>query len=396
MRLVPAGHRVGGRLLLRAWHRVGGRLLLRAMADEAAFTAWLGVVVGSGAARRSLPARLRTILIAGYKAGLIDEDDVYLPSCEMDASSLASSITIWDALYVDSLAVAKETASASEKVKLHEWLRARFYKDATPKDDVVLSAAALDDMKEQGATEAWQLGFIELALATGRTPARKEVEGFSYRAPWSSMVGGKSAIKFKQETLDDVLEKAQYRGDLQLVDDFFQELSASLTEDKSDLFACEVSARAHQWLQQARIVLRRPQMILSYLVAYRKRYKGRGIPKVREESLLMEAMSGFISSGSAMHDRTPPSPAMSSMSDGASSVGPSASMTGGGSVSSRDDAALQERMSELLSVVSKSSTDITTLAGAVRGVQSNLDQLSSKVRSMEDSNRPQTWRSPRL
>ena len=47
-------------------------------------------------------------------------------------------------------------------------------------------------------------------------------------------------------------------------------------------------------------------------------------------------------------------------------------------------------MSELLSVVSKSSSDLTTLAGAVRGVQSNLDQLSSKVRSMEDANRPQT------
>ena len=54
-----------------------GRLLLRAMADVAGFTAWLGVVVGSGAGKRSLPARLKDILLEGYKAKKIDEDDVY-------------------------------------------------------------------------------------------------------------------------------------------------------------------------------------------------------------------------------------------------------------------------------------------------------------------------------
>ena len=92
----------------------------------------------------------------------------------------------------DSLIVASKPAlsSGERSSSCGQWLRARFAKDATSiKDDAVFSKAALDDMVEQGAKELWQLGFVELAFATGRTPARRETEGFAYRAPWSSMVG---------------------------------------------------------------------------------------------------------------------------------------------------------------------------------------------------------------
>ena len=113
-------------------------------------------------------------------------------------------------------------------------------------DEGPLTEAARKDMKAQGASELWQLGFVELALATGRAPAREECDGYAYRAPWSKMVGGKAAIKFKAVTLDALLAKADKdRPDFTVaaVDSHFTDLSISLTEDSADAFACETSTR---------------------------------------------------------------------------------------------------------------------------------------------------------
>ena len=114
------------------------------------------------------------------------------------------------------------------------------------KDEAPLTEAAREDMKAQGASELWQFGFVELALATGRAPAREECDGYAYRAPWSKMVGGKAAIKFKAVTLDALLAKADKdRPDFTVaaVDSHFTDLSISLTEDSADAFACETSTR---------------------------------------------------------------------------------------------------------------------------------------------------------
>ena len=114
------------------------------------------------------------------------------------------------------------------------------------KDEAPLTEAAREDMKAQGASELWQFGFVELALATGRAPVCEECDGYAYRAPWSKMVGGKAAIKFKAVTLDALLAKADKdRPDFTVaaVDSHFTDLSISLTEDSADAFACETSTR---------------------------------------------------------------------------------------------------------------------------------------------------------
>ena len=124
------------------------------------------------------------------------------------------AVAVWEGYLVDAVAAAKGTSSSADKRKLEQWLRARFgEQDVAAKDeskDVAPSAAALEDMKEQGASELWQLGFIELAFATGRFPARKETNGYAYKAPWTSMDGGKFAVKFKEETVVTIMDSDAY------------------------------------------------------------------------------------------------------------------------------------------------------------------------------------------
>ena len=368
------------------------------MADKAAFTAWLGVVVDPGTGvKYQLSGTLKTLLIALYDAGSIDVDDVYLPSCVIKDESMKDAVAVWEGYLVDAVAAAKGTSSSADKRKLEQWLRARFgEQDVAAKDeskDVAPSAAALEDMKEQGASELWQLGFIELAFATGRFPARKETNGYAYKAPWTSMDGGKFAVKFKEETVVTIMDKAMPTCDVKQLDTFFVDLSNALTQDKGDALAVETSSRVSQFWQAARS-LKEPSTIFDYVVAYRKRYKGRGLPKIRDEGLMMEAMAGYMSAGAPRSGTNSDASSSSSWasrhprcepSDDASSIGPSASAVGSSAsgFSRADTARLEEQLNSVLSAVAKTSSDVSGLSSAVGSVKAGLDSLSSRVRAME-------------
>ena len=84
------------------------------MADKAAFTAWLGVVVDPGTGvKYQLSGTLKTLLIALYDAGSIDVDDVYLPSCVIKDESMKDAVAVWEGYLVDAVAAAKGTSSAA-------------------------------------------------------------------------------------------------------------------------------------------------------------------------------------------------------------------------------------------------------------------------------------------
>ena len=88
------------------------------MADKAAFTAWLGVVVDPGTGvKYQLSGTLKALLTALYDAGAIDVDDVYLPSCVIKDASLKDAVAVWAGYLDDAVAAAKavtavETAAA--------------------------------------------------------------------------------------------------------------------------------------------------------------------------------------------------------------------------------------------------------------------------------------------
>ena len=57
--------------------------------DEAAFAAWLGVKVeAEGGLKYSLTKPTIALFEAMFKSKAIDEDDVYLPTCKLDDTSI--------------------------------------------------------------------------------------------------------------------------------------------------------------------------------------------------------------------------------------------------------------------------------------------------------------------
>ena len=373
--------------------------------DEAAFAAWLGVKVeAEGGLKYSLTKPTIALFEAMYKGKAIDEDDVYLPTCKLDETSIKVAIGTWMSYYEDGMKAGKGSESSVDRRKLTDWLRARFLVDeaSSNKDDSKPTAAALEDMAAHGASELWQLGFVELGLATGRAASRKECDNYAHRAPWSTMTGGRNAIKFKERTLDDVLAVAAKDASIHLVEVFFTELSVSLCADKSDAFALALSTRVLQFWQKTTTTLRQPSMIVSYLIAFRRLYRGRGLPVLKDEGLMMEAMTGYLSTpvglGEARLGGERSKRSADEHSESGSSLGPSASQIGGNPTGGRgssilshtDTAKFEEQLSSVLDAVTKTSTEVASLTSSVGRMQSNLDSLGSRVRTIESWNKPQT------
>ena len=372
--------------------------------DEAAFAAWLGVKVeAEGGLKYSLTKPTIALFEAMFKAKAIDEDDVYLHTCKLDDTSIKVAVGTWLAYYEEGVKSAKGVESAVDRRKLGDWLRARFLMDegSFNKDDTKPTVAALEDMAAQGASELWQLGFVELGMATGRAASRKECDNFAHRAPWSTMTGGRNAIKFKERTLDELLVVAAKDSSIHLIEVFFTELSVSLCADKSDAFALALSTRVLQFWQKTTTTLRQPAMIISYLIAFRRLYRGRGLPVLKDEGLMMEAMSGFLSApiglGEArMLGERSKRPA-DEHSESGSSLGPSASQLGGNPTGGRgssilshtDTAKFEEQLSSVLDAVTKTPSEVANLSSSVGRLQTNLDSLGSRVRTIESWNKPQ-------
>ena len=72
--------------------------------DEAAFAAWLGVKVeAEDGLKYSLTKPTIALFEAMYKGKAIDEDDVYLPTCKLDETSIKVAIGTWLSYYEDGI-----------------------------------------------------------------------------------------------------------------------------------------------------------------------------------------------------------------------------------------------------------------------------------------------------
>jgi hypothetical protein len=151
-------------------------------------------------------------------------------------------LVLWKSFYADGAKAAKIETRQSDLVKLERWLTARFgdsdQEEVASKKDVP-TPQMLDDMKAQGARSLEQLGFIELALATGRAPALAETAGFAYMAPWSKMDGGKYLVKYNQVHLDTKID----RSDMEAINSHFTNLADKLMNLEDDPLAHKLAAR---------------------------------------------------------------------------------------------------------------------------------------------------------
>jgi hypothetical protein len=152
-------------------------------------------------------------------------------------------------------------------------------------DDTKPSKQLQEDMDAQGVTAPAHLGFIELALASGRVPALAETAGFAHKAPWAKMDGGKLIIKYKQDNIDVMLSNS----DLEEVNLHFSTLAERLMLEEEE-YTHLLAARVLRHWQDAR-KLRSSKAILFYMKAFRKKYAGRGLPVVTDRDLMTEAMS---------------------------------------------------------------------------------------------------------
>jgi hypothetical protein len=226
--------------------------------DAAGFTAWLGVDV-EGAV---LPAGVIAALERSFSDKAIEDRDVPEDGTWVEEDDMKEVSVLFANFYDDGAKALKATTKTSERTKLERWLRARFVQPKGKTLDevnVAPSKMLLEDMAIQGATAPWQLGWIELALASGRMVARAETAGYAHKAPWSRMEGGKIIIKYHHHNLDDLLEK----GVIADLDTHFTTLAAALMEDE-DPFAHKTAARVLSLWQEAR-KLRSPRMIVYFL-----------------------------------------------------------------------------------------------------------------------------------
>ena len=229
---------------------------------EAAFHEWLGVDAGDGDAAVLLTEHSVVAFKVGWTASIVDEVDVYKDETVLDEAEMLAAVELWKTYYRDSIAAAKSTARASDELKLARWLRARFLDRTVAASKVKPSkevpTQALDDMKAQGATALWQLGYVELALALCRPPAAAETEGYSYKAPWETcMEGGRRAMKFKVQNLDDLIAAAMKDGQLAAIDLHFSTLCTALQEEADDPFAQKLAGYILGFWQETRTGLSR-------------------------------------------------------------------------------------------------------------------------------------------
>ena len=117
---------------------------------------------------------------------------------------------------------------------------------------------------------------------------------------------------------------------------------------------------------------------------------------------MMEAMTGYLSTpvglGEARLGGERSKRSADEHSESGSSLGPSASQLGGNPTGGRgssvlshtDTAKFEEQLSSVLDAVTKTSTEVASLTSSVGRMQSNLESLGSRVRTIESWNKPQT------
>ena len=361
--------------------------------SEVTFRAWLGVVAGEAGTpdEVELPTHLVELLIHAAKEGVVQEKDVLDETAALDKSRIKELVDYWHAIIEDAAADKKERPRKSELILFGHWLSKRFLEvedvDVTPKS-LPRSKQMIEDMSEQGATEEWQMGFIELALALGRPPSQQECKNYAYKAPWTSMDGGKAAIKFKLANLDEILKESIPSSNLAPVDAHFTTLAQSLMAERSDAFAMSFAGRLLAWWQEARQALKSPDMVLYYVKHYRRLGPGRGLWCLLDQRLVTSATSAKLSGElgvslgalSSVQLEAEQNKAMVPSSSASTVSGVSSSISG---VSSKQLTAFEGQMADILTAINKNAREVADLAQTVTSLKGTISTVQSSVATLE-------------
>ena len=365
------------------------------------FKDWLGVEVGD--AGLALTENTKSAFVVGWTRDVIEPGDVLWEDAELDDAQMKETVDLWKAYYNDSVTEAKLKARSSDTLKLERWLRGRFWsgsnlddtsKEHGPPKTNKLTPAAQLDMQAQGATELWQLGYVELALALCRPPAPSECEGFCHKAPWSScMEGGRRAIKFKVANLDDLVEAAVKDGNVSPVERWFAKLTSALMDEKDDPFAQKTATNILAFWQETHSNLGSDDMIIYYLKEFRALHRGRGMFAKGDGTLFSRTMATKLAGKLGIPTSEAPAvPVPLAALNSGSVVGrsPAAPSEAGSqalsSVSAQSQALTQKwegQLSDILTAISRTSSDVSGLASSLGSVKSSVDGLSRRMTSLE-------------
>jgi hypothetical protein len=361
--------------------------------DLDGFKAWLGEEAGEKGF--TLPDNVVAAMAAAFRAGVIEEGDVPEDDSEWSVQEMKDSLVLWKSFYADGAKAAKIETRQSDLVKLERWLTARFgdsdQEEVASKKDVP-TPQMLDDMKAQGARSLEQLGFIELALATGRAPALAETAGFAYMAPWSKMDGGKYLVKYNQVHLDTKID----RSDMEAINSHFTNLADKLMNLEDDPLAHKLAARVLTHWQDAR-KLRSSKAVLFYMKQFRLKYLGRGLPVTTDRDLMTEAMSAQMA-GDLNESTTTLGDLISARgkvqgSRTSSEISSQVSSQIGGSVSEVESKMMTDQLAEVLSAVTSLSSELGSLKNSMNDLRSAQGNLASKVGALKEEGKGRKcWR----
>ena len=119
-------------------------------------------------------------------------------------------------------------------MRLAIWIKGLFLDgdESTAKDASKQTPRELKDLSAQGMTSRRELLHLELAMFLGRTSPDSGIELGTYAGLPNTMVDAKLAIKQKQQTINDVIEKCRAANSLRQLDTFFTELSSEMSEEE--------------------------------------------------------------------------------------------------------------------------------------------------------------------
>ena len=109
-----------------------------------------------------------------------------------------------------------------------------------------------------------------------------------------STKGGAKIIKQKLSHLDEILAEAEKTGDLSAVAAHIITLTGGLADLKSSKLAAILATRCLQWFHEAGTLCDN-SAIIGYMIEYRRKYAGRGIPVIFDNRLGTKAQAKVMS-----------------------------------------------------------------------------------------------------
>jgi uncharacterized membrane protein YgcG len=159
----------------------------------------------------------------------------------------------------------------------------------------VMSELELQDSTAQGASGVrGHVAFVELCLYLGRAPTAAELKGFEHGMAVSATPAAALARKGKIGTIEDVIGQAVKQERINLLTDFVHLLEERLLGCGHPSAPAALSTIRKWWNTTLSVFGSDPPSILDYLVRYRVRYLGRGLPTDMDLRLQAQVMQQSV------------------------------------------------------------------------------------------------------